>query len=73
MTNDANLEEAGREQQLVGKLHRFVGALRGAREDSFKKLNRTRIEILSICGKYSGQALDVASDFVDEIKTALLK
>jgi uncharacterized protein YjbJ (UPF0337 family) len=71
--DDASLNDAGRDQQLLGKIHRLVGSVRGVREAVFEKLTSTRTETFTICRKHGGRMLDVASDFVDDIKKALLK
>jgi uncharacterized protein YjbJ (UPF0337 family) len=73
MSDDSLLEDAGRQQQLLGKVHRLVGSLRGVREAALKKANSTRIESLAVCRKHGGRLIDVASDFVDDMKKVILK
>lgn len=73
LTNDAPLEIAGRNQQLLGKLHRLVGSFRSAQSAVFEKISNTRIESQAIFRKHGGKLLDVASDFVDDLKTTFLK
>jgi uncharacterized protein YjbJ (UPF0337 family) len=71
--DDSLLEDAGRQQQLLGKIHRLVGSLRGVREAALEKANSTRIDSLAVCRKHGGRLLDVASDFVDDMKKVILK
>ncbi len=73
MTDDAALKDAGKNQRLLGKVHRFVGTLRGVREAASEKLVEKRIESLAICRKDGERALDVASDFVEDMKKLFLK
>ena len=73
LTDDSLLEEAGRNQQLLGKVHRFVGSLRGAHGAALEKFNSTRVESLGLCRKHAGKFLDVAADFVDDLKNTFLK
>ncbi|MEK6773506.1 MAG: CsbD family protein [Bdellovibrionota bacterium] len=73
LTDDAALKEAGRDQRLLGKVHRLVGSLRGVSEAATEKLNKIRKESLAICRKHGGRSLDVASDFVDDLKKLFLK
>ena len=70
-TDNPEMTDAGRDQQLLGKVHRFVGTLRSVREVATDKFNRTRAEGTAICRKHGGRLLDVASDFVDDIKKLL--
>ena len=72
-TDDFLIKDEGHNQQLLGKVHRLVGSLRSVRELALEKINRTRIESQAICRKYGGNLLDVTSDFVDEMKKAILK
>ncbi|MES2962443.1 MAG: CsbD family protein [Bdellovibrionota bacterium] len=73
LTDDSALKDSGRDQQLLGKLHRFVGTLRSVREATTADFNRKRLESQAICRKHGGRLLDVASDFVEDMKKALLK
>ena len=73
ITDDESLKDAGRNERLLGKLHRFVGSLRGVHESVFEKFTSNSTESLKICRKHGGRILDVASDFVDEIKKVILK
>ncbi len=72
-TNDASLKDAGREQQLLGKVHRLVGSMRGVQETALANFRNTQKESLAICRKHGGRIVDVASDLVDDIKKTLLK
>jgi uncharacterized protein YjbJ (UPF0337 family) len=73
LIDDPLLEDSGQNQQLLGKIHRFVGILRGIREDVSSELNSKRIESQAICRKHGGRLLDVASDFLEDMKKTLLK
>lgn len=73
LTDDSLLENAGRNEQILGKIHRLVGSLRGVREAALDTLNKKRIETQAICRKHGGRMLDVTSDFVDDLKKTLLK
>lgn len=73
LTKDASLKDAGREQQLLGKVHRLVGTIRSVREVALSRISDTGKESLAICRKHSGRIVDVASDLVDDIKKTLLK
>jgi|GEM_PF-4669889 len=73
LTDDTELKKAGRNQQLLGKVHYLVGTLREGRELGLKKLNDTRRESEVICRKHGGKLLDLASEFVDDLKKVLFK
>ena len=69
---DSILEEAGRNQQLLGKVFRLVGSLRGARDAAVEKLACTRNEAQSILREHTGRLLDGTSEFIDELKKTFL-
>jgi uncharacterized protein YjbJ (UPF0337 family) len=73
LSDDSVLEDAGRNQQIIGKVHRLVGSLRSARNAVLEKLNRTRMESQKVCREHGGRLIDSASAFVDEMKRVLLK
>ncbi len=73
LTKDASLKDAGREQQLLGKVHRLVGTIRSVHEVAVERISDTGKESLAICRKHGGRIVDVASDLVDDIKNTLLK
>ncbi len=73
LTDNTELRNAGRDQELKGKLHRLVGSIRGVREQAFNKFSTTRKETQQICIKHGGRLLDVATDFIEDLKKALLK
>jgi len=73
LTDDPSLENAGRNQQLLGKIHRLVGSLRGVHSAALEKFNSKRVESLGLCRKHAGRLLDHASEFVEELKNTLLK
>jgi uncharacterized protein YjbJ (UPF0337 family) len=73
LTRDFSLQDVGKNQQLLGKVHHFVGSLRGVKEETLEKFKTTRIEVQGVCRKHGGRFLDVASQFVDDLKKVLLK
>jgi uncharacterized protein YjbJ (UPF0337 family) len=73
LTDDSAMKEAGREQQMLGKIHRLVGTVRGVREAALQKFTNTQKDGLAVCKKHGGRIIDVASDLVDDIKKAILK
>jgi uncharacterized protein YjbJ (UPF0337 family) len=73
LSDDSMLEDAGRHQQLIGKVHRLVGSLRSARNAFLHKLRGVRIETHALCREHGGRLVDGASAFVDEVKKVLLK
>ena len=72
-TDDSTLRDSGRDKQLLGKIHRLVGILRGVREAAIGNLSQKRLESQAICRKHGGRLLDVASDFVEDMKKTFLK
>lgn len=72
-SDDPTLAKAGREQQLLGKVHRLVGSVRGLNVAALDKLRSTRVDGHAICRKHGGILLDLASDFVNDIKNLLFK
>jgi uncharacterized protein YjbJ (UPF0337 family) len=73
VTDDTSLKKAGREQQLLGKVHRLVGKVRGVREAAQEKFTNSRIESVSLCRKHGGRLIDLASDLVDDFKKTIFK
>lgn len=71
--DDPELKKEGRNQLLLGKVHRFVGTIRGLREGAVTKIDLKRKEAQAVCIKHGGRLLDVASDFVEDIKKVILK
>jgi uncharacterized protein YjbJ (UPF0337 family) len=72
-TNDAAMENAGRNQQVLGRAQALVGSLRGIREAMLQKIELARLEYLGICSKHGSKALDVAAEFVEDLRKTLLK
>ena len=72
-TNDEALVIAGSEQQLLGKVHRLVGKVRGVREATLKKIVDSRVESLALCRKHGGRIIDGASNIVDDVTKSLFK
>ncbi len=72
-TDDSSLKEEGRDQQLLGKIHHLVGTIRSVRESTVEKISKTRVETQAICRKHGGKLLDVASEFVEDMKKMLFK
>ncbi len=64
---------AGRDQQILGKVHKLVGTIRGVREAAQSKVASTRQETKEICLKHGGRLLDVANDFISDLKKTLFK
>ena len=73
LTDDTSLITAGREQQLLGKVHRLVSKVREVREAAQKSLTHSRTKGAELFRKHGGQLVDLASDFVDDIKKVLVK
>ena len=73
LLDDKDLKKEGRDQELKGKIHKFVGSLRGVREQAIDRFKTTRKETKQICKKHGARLLDVATDFVEDMKKALLK
>lgn len=73
LADDKALKDAGRDQQLLGKVHRFVGTIRGLREGAISRVETKRKEAQAVCLKHGGRLLDVASDFVEDMKKIILK
>lgn len=73
LLDDTILNDSGRNQQLLGKIHRLVGTLRSARTDLVERVKAGRIESTAICFKHGGRLLDVASDFIEDMKKVILK
>ncbi len=71
--DDPELAKEGRNQVLLGKVHRLVGTVRGLREGALNKIDAKRKETQAICIKHGARLLDVASDFVEDIKKVILK
>ena len=65
---DDALKNAGRDQELLGKAHRFVGALREIKEATHSKLLLKRSEGIVMLKKNGGKLLDVATDCVLDLK-----
>jgi uncharacterized protein YjbJ (UPF0337 family) len=72
-TDNPVLEEAGLEQEFLGKVHKLVGSLRGVREVALTRFNLKRVEAQAVCRKHGGRLIDVATDFVEDMKKAILK
>jgi len=73
LTGDEALKDDGRNQQILGKVHRLVGSLRTVRETVIIKVKTTRVEGQALCRKHAGRAIDVASDFVDDVKKTFFR
>lgn len=73
ITNNPSLKDAGREQQLLGKVHTLVSKVRSVREAVQQKLTTSQNESLALCRKHGGRLIDVASDLVEDVKKILLK
>lgn len=73
LRGDEELHAEGNNQEILGKVHRLVGSLRGLREGSLKKLMNKRKETRAACIKHGGRMLDVAGDLAEDIKKIILK
>ena len=71
--HDPELKREDRNELLLGKVHRFVGTLRGLREGASAKVENKRKEAQAVCIKHGARLLDVATDFVEDIKKVILK
>ncbi|MCC6138860.1 MAG: hypothetical protein IT287_09515 [Bdellovibrionaceae bacterium] len=71
--DDKEMQDAGRDQEILGKVHRLVGHVRDIRQTAIKKWNAKRKEGQDICIKHGGRVVDVAADFVEDVKKLLLK
>jgi uncharacterized protein YjbJ (UPF0337 family) len=72
-TDDPELKKAGRNEEILGKIHRLVGSFRSVKEDTITKIKITKKEAQQVCIKHGGRMLDVASDFIEDMKNILLK
>lgn len=72
-TDNPDLKKEGRDQELLGKIHRLVGAVRGVREATLHQVMFKTKETQKICLKHGGRLIDVATDFIEDLKKTLLK
>jgi uncharacterized protein YjbJ (UPF0337 family) len=70
---NSELEQEGRDQQLLGKFHKLVGALRGIRDAALSKLDRARSESQALYREQGGKLLKSAIELIDTVKKNLLK
>ncbi len=73
LTKDAEFEKSGHNQELLGKIHRLVGTVRGIRDAATTELMNRKIESQAICRKHAGRLLDGVSDFIEDVKKTLFK
>jgi uncharacterized protein YjbJ (UPF0337 family) len=71
MTGNIDLKTEGRNQQLLGKIHKLVGSAREARELVLKKALKTRADGAIILRKHSEKLLDQAIELIDDLKKTL--
>lgn len=71
ITDDATLKDAGLNQELLGKIHKLVGSVREIRETAQTRFEKTKVEGQKILRKHGARLLDVAIDFVDDVKKLL--
>ena len=71
--SDEGLESSGQDEEILGKLHKFVGSLRGVREAAELKLAAKRAESRKILLNHGGKLLDGATACVEDVKNLLLK
>jgi uncharacterized protein YjbJ (UPF0337 family) len=72
-TDDANLKNSGLNQEVLGKVHSFVGLIRETRERANEKISKKRDEGMALLQKHGIKLIDVAHDFVTDVKNLLLK
>lgn len=72
-SDDQEMKDAGRDQEILGKVHRLVGTIRDIRQTALKTWIAKRKEGQEICIKHGGRVIDVAADFVQDVKKLLLK
>lgn len=73
LRDDKELQKEGLNQEILGKVHTLVGSVRALRKDTIKKITIKRQETKDICIKHGSRLIDVATDFVEDLKKTLLK
>lgn len=73
LRDDKELQKEGLNQEILGKVHTLVGSVRAFRKDTIKKITVKRQETKDICIKHGSRLIDVATDFVEDLKKTLLK
>jgi len=68
ITNDSDMEESGRSQRLLGKVHGLVGELRELRELTAKFVFGFKSEGTKILRKHTEKLVDQASELLTDIK-----
>lgn len=71
--NDSDLIKKGKKEELLGKVHFFVGVSRAIREETSTKLKNSSKETQEIFIKHGGRALNVANDLVKDLKKIWFK
>jgi len=72
-SDNPDLKVEGRNQEILGKIHRLVGTFRDVRQTVIKKYETKKQETKDICIKHGVRMIDVASDFVEDLKKTFLK
>ncbi len=72
MTGNPQLMEEGRNQQLVGQIHSFVGSARKAKERVSEQVIKAREKGAVILRKHHGKLIDQAIEFLTDIKEAFV-
>lgn len=71
--DDAEMRNEARTQVLKGKLHSCVGSIRKTKEQASERYESTKKETKEICIKHAGRLLDLATDFIEDMRKALFK
>lgn len=73
LMDDETLKNAGRNQEVLGKLHKFVGAVREVKETAQSRVREKKTQSAAILRTHGGKMLDVATDCVRDLKKLFLK
>lgn len=68
ITNNPELQKAGENQVLLGKVHTVVGIWRGIKTETQQKLEVKKQEGKEILIKHGVKLLDVVHDFAQDVK-----
>lgn len=73
LTENPLLEKEGSDQKLLGQLHLLVGSLRSAKEEFTDRVKTTGKDCQEVLRTHGFKFLKGATNFVDDLKTTLLK
>lgn len=71
LVKDENLKKAGVDQELLGKIHTFVGIWRDIRDQGKSRIQEVKTEGRVILKKHGTKLFDVANEFSADIKKLL--